>query len=208
MSFETLLFFIPACLALNMAPGPNNLLSVANGTRYGFSVSCLAGVGRLVAFVGMITISATGLAVLLQASEILFLSIKIAGAIYLFYLALQLWRAPVNEVQQETKKQENQSIFTLARQEFWVAAGNAKAILIFTAFFPQFINATEPAAPQFFVLGCLFLVFEWLAIAVYGYLGSHLHHWFSSPKSRLSFNRSCGALLGVAGIGLLADTKS
>jgi len=45
MDLSTLILFIPACFALNMAPGPNNLLSVSNSTRYGFRTSCLAGLG-------------------------------------------------------------------------------------------------------------------------------------------------------------------
>ena len=76
MKTETLLIFLPACFALNMAPGPNNLLSVSNATRHGFGVACLAGAGRLLAFAAMIAIAATGLAVVLQASEALFLAIN------------------------------------------------------------------------------------------------------------------------------------
>ena len=33
MSLATLLLFLPACFALNLAPGPNNLLSISNATR-------------------------------------------------------------------------------------------------------------------------------------------------------------------------------
>lgn len=32
--------FIPACFALNLAPGPNNLLSINNAAYYGFARSC------------------------------------------------------------------------------------------------------------------------------------------------------------------------
>lgn len=59
MTLMALLLFILACFALNMAPGPNNLLSMANAKRYGIRAACYAGIGRLVAFVGMITLAAT-----------------------------------------------------------------------------------------------------------------------------------------------------
>lgn len=207
MSIDTLLLFIPACFALNMAPGPNNLLSVSNATRYGFWSASIAGVGRLIAFVGMIAIAAAGLATVLQTSEILFYAVKVVGAAYLFYLAFQLWRAaPANE---NTKcAGSRQSIFSLARQEFLVAAGNPKAILIFTAFLPQFVDISKPAVPQFAVLGVLFLGLEWIAITAYAYMGSHLRKWFSEPRRQQLFNRTCGSLLGVAGIGLLAARRS
>lgn len=207
MSIDTLLLFIPACFALNMAPGPNNLLSVSNATRYGFWSASVAGVGRLIAFVGMIAIAAAGLATVLQTSEILFYAVKVVGAAYLFYLAFQLWRAaPANENAKHAGSR--QSIFSLARQEFLVAAGNPKAILIFTAFLPQFIDISKPAAPQFAVLGALFLGLEWIAIAAYAYMGSHLRKWFSEPRRQQIFNRTCGSLLGAAGIGLLAARRS
>ena len=84
MSLATLLLFLPACFALNLAPGPNNLLSISNATRYGFRTACVAGIGRLLAFAVMIALAATGLAVVLQGSVLLFTAIKLAGAGYLF----------------------------------------------------------------------------------------------------------------------------
>lgn len=207
MSLETLLLFVPACFALNMAPGPNNLLSVANATRYGFWTSTVAGAGRLLAFIGMIAIAATGLAAVLQASLLAFYAIKILGAVYLFYLAFQLWRAKTGEKDNDTQRAEK-SLFALARQEFFVAAGNPKAILIFTAFLPQFIDIAEPAVPQFFTLGSIFLGLEWVAIAAYACIGSHLRRWFAHPKRQQVFNRICASLLGIAGIGLLVARRS
>ncbi len=207
MPFESLLLFIPACFALNMAPGPNNLLSVSNGTRYGFLVASVAGIGRLVAFVGMIAIAAAGLSTVLQTSMLLFYGIKTIGAAYLFYLAIQLWRAaPTREGTQSTAA--TRSTFALARQEFLVAAGNPKAILIFTAFLPQFVDVTKSAPPQFAILGLIFLCLEWLAIAAYAGIGSHLRNWFSVPRRQQVFNRICASLLGAAGVGLIAARRS
>jgi len=59
-----------------MAPGPNNLLAMNNGRNYGFNIAFLAGLGRIVAFVIMITLAASGLAAVLYASETLFLRLK------------------------------------------------------------------------------------------------------------------------------------
>ena len=89
-----------------------------------------------------------------------------------------------------------------------MAAGNPKAILIFTAFLPQFIDATAPAMAQFAELGGWFLLLEWVAIAAYAAIGSHLRRWFAAPRRRQWFNRVCAALLGTAGVGLLAARRS
>ncbi|NAT42435.1 lysine transporter LysE, partial [Pseudomonas syringae pv. actinidiae] len=154
MNLATLALFLPACFALNMAPGPNNLLSISNATRYGYRTSCMAGIGRLLAFALMIALASAGLAVVLQTSELIFYGVKIVGAAYLFYLAYQLWRA-APQTEAESKKAPL-NLFALAKQEFLVAAGNPKAILIFTAFLPQFVDPTVDVASQFTLLGLLF----------------------------------------------------
>lgn len=205
MDLLAVLFFIPACFALNMAPGPNNLLSMSNAKRYGFQIACLAGIGRLAAFVIMIALAASGLASILYASEYLFLVVKVSGALYLFWLAYQLWIASPEEESFDTYG--SKSLFGLAKQEFFLAVGNPKAILIFTAFLPQFVDPAQPVGWQFFIFGLLFLLLEWVAIAGYAYFGVYLRHWFSRPKMRQIFNRSCSGLLASAGIGLLVARK-
>jgi threonine/homoserine/homoserine lactone efflux protein len=206
MDISTLWMFVPACFALNMAPGPNNLLSVSNATRYGFRRSCSAGAGRLLAFMGMIALASAGLAVVLHASELLFYGIKTAGALYLFYLAWQLWRARPGADGESAAAQAGW--WRLARQEFLVAAGNPKAILIFTAFLPQFVDPSRPMAPQFAVLGALFLALEVVAMAIYSWMGARMRHWITQPRGKRIFNRSCAGLLAGAGLGLLLSRRS
>ena len=184
-----------------MAPGPNNLLSMSNAKRYGFQVACLAGLGRIVAFVIMIVLAASGLTSILYASEYLFLVIKVLGAFYLFWLAYQLWVADPEDDAIDTSGRL--SLLGLAKQEFFLAVGNPKAILIFTAFLPQFVDPAQSVGGQFFVLGVIFLSLEWAAIGGYAYFGMYLRHWFSRPEMKRIFNRSCSGLLASAGFGLL-----
>ncbi len=206
MDASTLMLFVPACFALNMAPGPNNLLSVSNATRYGFRRSCLAGAGRLVAFAGMIALASAGLAAALHTSELLFYGIKTVGAIYLFYLAWQLWRAqPGGQV---ASAAQAAGWWPLARQEFFVASGNPKAILIFTAFLPQFVDPAGPVGAQFFVLGVLFLLLEVVALAAYAWMGARMQKWFAQPRGKRVFNRICAGLLAGAGMGLLLSRRT
>ncbi|MFP0198375.1 MULTISPECIES: LysE family translocator [Pseudomonas] len=206
MDLVTLSLFLPACFALNMAPGPNNLLSVSNATRYGYRRACVAGVGRLLAFAGMIALAAAGLAVVLQTSELLFYGIKIIGAGYLLYLAWQLWRAdPAGE---DAVAAPANGLLALARQEFLVAAGNPKAILIFTAFLPQFVDPARAITPQFMLLGVLFLLLEWIAISAYAYMGLHMRRWFAEPRGKRMFNRCCAGLLSAAASVLLMAKRA
>ncbi|RAU47620.1 MULTISPECIES: LysE family translocator [unclassified Pseudomonas] len=206
MNLATLALFLPACFALNMAPGPNNLLSISNATRYGYRTSCLAGAGRLLAFAVMIALASTGLAVVLQTSKLIFYGIKIVGAAYLFYLAYQLWRA-VPQAETESKSAQI-GLYSLARQEFIVAAGNPKAILIFTAFLPQFVDPTADIGYQFTLFGFLFLVLEWIAIGIYAYIGLNMRRWFALPQGKQIFNRCCAGLLSAAASMLLMTHRT
>lgn len=206
MDLATLSLFLPACFALNMAPGPNNLLSVSNATRYGYRRACVAGIGRLLAFAGMIALAAAGLAVVLQTSELLFYGIKIIGAGYLLYLAWQLWRA--NPAAEDAVAAPENGLLALARQEFLVAAGNPKAILIFTAFLPQFVDPARAITPQFMLLGVLFLLLEWIAISAYAYMGLHMRRWFAEPRGKRIFNRCCAGLLSAAASVLLMAKRA
>lgn len=97
MSLHTYLLFLPACFALNMAFGPNNVLSLSNGARNGVLHSVTASFGRLAAFAIMIAITGFGMGALLLASETLFLVLKFGGAAYLVWLGIKLLRSKSTE---------------------------------------------------------------------------------------------------------------
>ncbi|MDD9173488.1 LysE family translocator [Aliivibrio sp. S2TY2] len=204
MEIWKLLFFIPVCFALNLTPGPNNLLSMNNARCYGFKSAFIAGLGRIAAFSVMIALAASGLAVALYASETLFLTIKIVGAAYLLWIAFNLWcskASPISELENTHNR------LGLVKQEFLLAAGNPKAILIFTAFLPQFIDVAASVNEQFFVLGVTFLILEMGAISIYAIFGIYLRQWFTKPKMAKRFNRGCATFLAMSGASLLLSRQ-
>ncbi|OED81748.1 LysE family translocator [Vibrio splendidus] len=204
MEVWKLLLFIPACFALNMTPGPNNLLSMNNARCYGFQAAFVAGLGRILAFSGMIALAASGLAVVLYTSETLFFLIKLFGAMYLLWIAFNLWRSQASPV---ADIERNKNWFGLVKQEFALAAGNPKAILIFTAFLPQFVDVSANVNTQFFVLGSTFLVLEMLAISIYAAFGLYLRNWFSKPQMAKRFNKACSVFLALSGANLLVSRQ-
>ncbi|CDT48668.1 LysE family translocator [Vibrio coralliirubri] len=204
MEIWKLLLFIPACFALNMTPGPNNLLSMNNARCYGFQAAFVAGLGRILAFSGMIALAASGLAVVLYTSETLFFLIKLFGAMYLLWIAFNLWRSQASPV---ADIERNKNWFGLVKQEFALAAGNPKAILIFTAFLPQFVDVSANVNTQNFVLGSTFLVLEMLAISIYAAFGLYLRNWFSKPQMAKRFNKACSVFLALSGANLLVSRQ-
>jgi threonine/homoserine/homoserine lactone efflux protein len=102
----------------------------------------------------------------------------------------------------------NRSTQQIDRYEFKLGSSNPKAILIFTAFLPQFVDSTHAIAPQFVVLGALFLVLEWIAIGAYAYMGLHMRRWFARPSGKRMFNRCCAGLLSAAASVLLMARRA
>ncbi|MFZ2242218.1 MAG: LysE family translocator [Gordonia amarae] len=160
--------FIPTCFALNLAFGPNNLLSITHGAQRGIGFAAAAGAARLAAFVPMILASALGLGALLSVSAAAFNVLKVLGALYLIYLGVRLLIGGVRPKPPE--EVDPVSLREAMRSEGTVALTNPKAILIFTAFFPQFV-AVDHYWLSYVIVAGLFLVFEGVAIALYAALG-------------------------------------
>jgi threonine/homoserine/homoserine lactone efflux protein len=199
MSLEILALFIPACFALNMAIGPNNLLSINIGARNGLRTALLAAIGRLVAFVTMIFVAALGMGALLVASEIAFTVAKFLGAAYLVWLGVKILRSKA-ELPSERPEFGKEGVCGFIRQEFLIAIGNPKAILIFTAFFPQFV-VPENYWGSFAILGVIFLALELVAIALYAFAGTRLSGVMRSSRGLRWINRISGATM--VGFGAL-----
>lgn len=206
MTWQTLLLFLPACFAINISPGPNNLLAMSNASRFGFLAAVAGGSGRLLAFVVMISLASLGLAVVLQASAWLFLVIKAVGGLYLLWLAWRLWHAPIDAL--TTTATQATRWTALARQELLVAAGNPKAILFFTAFLPQFVDPDRPVALQFVILATALILMELVALALYAGIGAKAAKWFADARHRRRFNRGSALALGAAGTGLLLSSRA
>lgn len=201
MRLETFLLFAPACFAINMAFGPNNLLSLTNAARSGMAPAVLAAAGRLVSFAVMIAIAGIGLGALLAASETVFTAVKWLGALYLIWIGIKLIRSGAPLLRDETRA-VSLSLRKLTAQEFWVAAGNPKAILVFTAFFPQFVDPNSYAL-SFTILGLTFLIFEVFAIMVYSVIGAKLGRYIRNGRVLKWFNRTSGTLMIGFGLALM-----
>ncbi|KPL53741.1 hypothetical protein ABB55_17235 [Prosthecomicrobium hirschii] len=200
MSPETWALFVPAAFALNMYPGPNNVLAMTNGARYGFGTALLASAGRFPPFAGFVLGAAVGLGAALAASAEFFTAIKIAGAIYLVWLGLKMVLGGASDL---TEAEGSSRLAALARREFLTAITNPKAMLVFTAFFAPFVDPTQPAFGQILQLGAAALALEAVAVALYAFAGSRLERFVRDARRLALVNRISGTALIVAGALLL-----
>lgn len=193
--------FLPACFALNAAPGPNNVTAFMNGAKLPLGQALIAGLGRAPGFAILIVITAVGLGAALAASTDALWIIRILGAIYLVYIGVKMWRArDIGPIEGGPA-----DVYGLARQDFLVAIGNPKAIAIFTAFFPQFLDPETAVAPQVLAMGGAFLLLESVAMALYAAAGRLLRGAVRSVGGFGLLNKTVAGFLVLSGLTLAAN---
>jgi threonine/homoserine/homoserine lactone efflux protein len=88
-------------------------------------------------------------------------------------------------------------------QGLLIALTNPKAILFFTALFPQFLRSDRALAPQFLILTSTFMVLSFTTLMTYGWLAHAASAWFADEGRSAWFNRCTGGLFLTLGLGLL-----
>src|SRR5881392_3364312 len=89
-SVEMVLVFMAAALALNLTPGPDMLYVTARSVSDGRAAGVLSAFGIAAGTLVHISALALGLAALLAAVPVAYDVVRIAGAIYLMVIGLQL----------------------------------------------------------------------------------------------------------------------
>ena len=193
--------FLPACIGMNFFPGPNNLLALVHGIRTNARHATVAGLARLPVMVVMLVLLAVGLEALLALSASAFQWLRIIGAGYLLWMA---WQAIDAVVSTRFDLEVRKTLWLMARSEALVAFTNPKLILIFYAFFPQFIDPVKPVVPQVIVMGGTFILIEIAAIGLYAFGGRWLQERFEDGQSSRWLSRfTAVALTAAAGLILV-----
>ena len=193
--------FLPACIGMNFFPGPNNLVALVHGIRTNARRATVAGLARLPVMVVMLVLLAVGLEALLALSAGAFQWLRIIGAAYLLWMA---WQAIHVVVTTRIDLEVRKTLLLMARSEALVAFTNPKLILIFFAFFPQFIDPGKPVVPQVVVMGGTFILIEIAAIGLYAFGGRWLQERFDDGQGSKWLSRfTAVALTAAAGLILV-----
>ncbi len=105
MNFEVLIPIILAFFIVTVSPGPANIavatVAMSSGRRNGL----LFGLGLSIGLAFWGVIAATGLGVVLQASELVLLALKVLGGGYLLWLAYQSAKSAAKPIEKNAKPQ-------------------------------------------------------------------------------------------------------
>lgn len=204
MSFQTWLAFFLSASVTAVSPGSGAVLSMSHGLSYGVRSTLVTIAGMELALMLVLFVSGAGVGTILVASGTLFLVIKGTGILYLAWLGIAQWRAPVtvaaigNDAAVSTM-----SRWRRAATGFFTNASNPKSIVFMVAALPQFIQQEAPLWPQLLILALTIALIDAMAMLVYAYGASRLQLLLSTERAILWKNRLFGFLLLLMAGGLV-----
>lgn len=192
-----LIAFTLTDLVACLAPGPAVLsvmsIGLSGSLRGMFAAIAGINVSNLIWY----TMVGAGLVALAHTAPGLFLVLRWAGILYLFWLGVQTWRSHI------TLATSAQGPRIGIRRGFAGAVAlqlsNPKAFVFFTVFLPPFIDVRHPVTPQIILLASIGVTIEVAVLSMYGHLAYRVGQLAMSPRTERLIARVSGAILmGIA----------
>lgn len=182
--FWTLVAFCTAAFVLAITPGPDMTLMISRALSDGRRAGYLVVIGAVSGIFVHTLLVAFGLSALVTASPTAFLILKIVGAGYLLWLAIQALRGSSSF---SVEKQDRSARTGL---DHWLGGLsvnllNPKIVIFFMTFLPQFVDGNDPAfTEKLLFLGVLFIVVSSPVIFGVVYIADKVADWLNNnPKS-------------------------
>lgn len=184
-------------LASSISPGPVNLVSLSCGARHGLRAALPHVTGATLGFILLLLLMGLGLHEVLNSWPWLTQLIRMAGVIFLLYLAYRLASSDgrVNTVQEQTRP----SAFAGAVMQ-WL---NPKAWFACLAGMGAFVADSDRQMVWVFAL--IYLVVCWVSLASWAWAGASLRGYLNSSAKLRWFNRFMALLLGGCAVYLMLE---
>ncbi|MER8368287.1 LysE family translocator [Mesorhizobium sp. M0306] len=201
-STELLVAFFATTAIFAYIPGPAMLYAAAQTMARGRWSGLMAALGIHLGGYVHVFAAAVGLSVLFHAVPVLYMAVKLVGALYLIWLGVSLFRA----------KAQGDAVLPgiqpkSARRAFFESVAvevlNPKTAIFFMAFLPQFIDASAafPVWLQFVVLGTIVnLMFSSADIVCVVLAGAVIARLRQSSRAQRLMRRAGGTVL--VGLGM------
>lgn len=185
-------------LVVVVSPGIGVLYTVSTALARGSRAGLVAALGCTVGIVPQMMAAIAGLAALLNASAVLFQTVKYAGVAYLLYLA---WTTIREHGSLDVPAGQEGSAGRVILTAVLINLLNPKLTLFFFAFLPQFISPHEAhPVPRMLLLSAVFMLLTFVVFAAYGLLAALLREKvISRPRVIAWMRRSiAGAFVVLA----------
>lgn len=202
MTFESWAAFAAATAVLLVIPGPTILLVISYALGQGWRTAFPMAVGVALGDFTAMTLSMLGVGALLATSATIFTALKWAGAGYLVYLGVKLFRAG-GSLNAEPRRDATPALKMLGHA-WLVTALNPKGITFFVAFLPQFLDPRADFWTQMLIFEATFISLAFANALGYALIASRARAVVSNPRAIGLFNKAGGTLLIGAGIATVA----
>ncbi|MGB6105564.1 MAG: LysE family translocator [Pusillimonas sp.] len=199
LACDLALSFFGIAVLLALAPGPDNLFVLMQSAMWGRRSGLIVVMGLCTGLIGHTLAVAVGLAAVFAASQAAFTALKLAGALYLLYLAWGAFRAQGRA--SSNAQPEPLGPAALFRRGIVMNLTNPKVSLFFLAFLPQFTSpARGSVALQTLSLGGLFMLATLLVFGILAWFSGALgERMQKSQATQRWLNRTAGLVfLGLA----------
>lgn len=151
----TLLPFVASVLVIAITPGPDMAFFLGRAVSQGRAAGLAAVAGATTGILIHTTLVAVGLSALIAAAPTAYLALRIAGALYLAWLAVQQIRHGSTLTVERTAPA---SLTATWASGVAINLLNPKIVLFFLTFLPQFVPADDPhPGPSLLTLGLVFI---------------------------------------------------
>lgn len=204
MTLSGLLLYASVYLVAVAAPGPGIALVLARSMgkgldRVGWFVAGFA-LGDNVLF----ALAASGLAIIAQTFEGVFLVVRYLGVAYLIWLAWKIWNAPAGAIEvSETTTRETG--WQALMSSFLLTIGNPKPIMFFLSIMPLVVDLKSMTWQTFAVLAVLNILIIVPVMLAYALLADRARRLFRSPAAIKSIHRTTAAVM--AGTAVVMATR-
>jgi threonine/homoserine/homoserine lactone efflux protein len=192
MPYDLFLALTVFAIVMSFTPGPNNILLTASGVNFGFVRSIPHMLGVEVGFLVLVVACAAGLGLIFAALPGLHIVLKVAGAVYMLWLAWKVANAkPAGE---EGGLLARPMTFLQAAAFQWM---NPKAVIAALSAIALYMRPGH----EVFDLAVMLIVFgvsTILAVATWAGFGVALRRYLRDPVHARVFNVAIGVLLVVS----------
>lgn len=201
----TILLFFSSAILLALSPGPDNIfvltISIARGALAGITTTLGLCSGLVVHTLAV----ALGVAVFIQESALAFSLLKLAGALYLAWLAWKIFRAPAEELAASTSRESHKRLYL---RGVLMNIMNPKVSLFFLAFLPQFVNPQLGSVTlQIALLGLLFMASAFVVFGLISLAAGRIGRFLGKGKGALILNRLSGVVFAGLAVKLLLSER-
>ena len=192
--------FAVASFVLIVVPGPGVLLVVGRALAHGRAVALASVAGHAAGNWVVAVCVALGVGTIVARSAAVFTTVRLAGAAYLIWLGIQAFRRRDSLAGVLAESAAPRGGVRAAREGFVVGVTNPKAVILFAAVLPQFVDRAAGHIPvQMLLLSVISIVIGLASDSCWGLAASTVRAWFARSPRRLSL---VGGVGGLAIIGL------